>query len=83
MKGLTALKAAVLLSAAVTLVLRIVCFRYGDTLAPEALRLLRTISIAAAAALLISGVLWAVLEKKRTKAAPDGAPDADKKENAR
>ena len=71
MRAVRALKAAVLLLAAVTLVLRFVCYKYGEVLEPAVLRLMQAVSLAAAAGLLLCGAVWAILEKKQNKTAPE------------
>lgn len=65
---LNIIRLLVLCSAAVTVVLRFVSFRYADTLSAEALRLMLVISIISAAVLLVSGAVWVILEKRREKA---------------
>ena len=70
MKVLPPLKAAVLLLAAVTVVLRFLCYKYAELLEPSALRLMQTVSLVSAAGLLLCGAAWAILEKKQNRSAP-------------
>ena len=76
------LKTVVLVSAAVCLILRLVTFKYSGTLAPGTVDALNITAYAAAGVLLVSGVLWSVLEKKKAKKMPAGTDeDGENPEN--
>lgn len=77
MKALPLLKALVLLSAAATAILRLLLFRGAETFAAPALQAMRAASYAATAVLLLSGICWALLEKKSARARKDGQQDGE------
>lgn len=64
------LKVTVLLCAAVTLVLRMLTSRYILTWDAALIAELNTIAYISSGVLLVTGIAWAVLEKRKVKAAP-------------
>ncbi len=80
------LRAAILISAGVTAVSRYVAFRMAETLGEHTVNFLNSLSYAAIAVLIVSGIIFAILVKRAEKrnggtAADDGGgnEDADEK----
>ncbi len=66
-KLLPVVRAIVLVSAALTVLLRFLAYKY-DTVLPETLRRqMNAVSVAAAAVLLASGLVWILLERTSKK----------------
>lgn len=68
---LTTVKVIVLITAAVTAILRFISFKYAESFSPETLKLFSVISIISGALLVLAGVVWVLLEKRLEKAAKE------------
>lgn len=60
----TAVKATLIVAAAVTCLCRFISFKYENSLSPQALRGLLIASVAGAVCCAVCAVVWVVLEKK-------------------
>lgn len=74
------LRAAVLVCAAVCLVLRLVTYKYAQTLSPDVLDLMNLIAYICAGGLLVSGIAWSVTEKKKIKS-PEKGENSEKNDD--
>lgn len=77
------LRAAILLSAGLTVVCRYVAFKGAESLAAETIKLLNTLGYAGMLLLLVSGIAFAILVKKtekKQKSLNEDAPDDAKYE---
>ena len=65
---LNAVKVIVLITAAVTAILRFISFKYAESFSPETLKLFSVISIISGVFLILAGAVWVFLEKRQEKA---------------
>lgn len=82
------LRAAILISAGVTVVSRYAAFRMAETLGEQTVNFLNSLSYAAIAVLIVSGIIFAIIVKKNEKrnggaeTGDDGGnEDADEKDD--